>query len=212
MKRPSWRGFAVSPGMAQLAGAPRHPACRPALSYPVQPRLGPRRRHKGPLPILRARPRPPARRRAGCHPGGARDPVLRLAAGPTFISTRIGVIATGRLSRVASMLLRTSPGALRNPGDAHPSTALTPGRDLDSDGRGTRLAARLDPCWPVATLAACRDEIRRRMHHRGSQASSGWRATAAVRFCGFDLRNQTPPSPAPRSSQTEGPDDDCHSS
>jgi hypothetical protein len=43
------------------------------------------------------------------------------------------------------------------------------------------------PCWPVVALAACRDEIRGHMHHRGSQASSGWRANAAARSCDIDL-------------------------
>jgi hypothetical protein len=53
-----------------------------------------------------------------------------------------------------------------------------PGDDPDWDGRDTGWLPSQDSCWPVAELAACRDDIRGHMHHRGRQASLGWRAAA----------------------------------
>jgi hypothetical protein len=54
-----------------------------------------------------------------------------------------------------------------------------------------RLTGEPDLCWPVAALAARRDEIMDPMHHRGSQASSGWLANAAARSCDCDLCDQS---------------------
>jgi len=84
---------------------------RPALSCPLPPRLGLRRRHKGPLPILRARPG---------HQHVEEPAVIQTMREAQYCGQLSGagvhqhagrVIATGRLSRVAPMLLRTSPGA-----------------------------------------------------------------------------------------------------
>jgi hydroxymethylbilane synthase len=116
-------------------------------------------------------------------------PIERLGTTGVFTST---------LRDAGGPLDRRRPGhtARRNPSRAHPRTALTPGSDLDSDGRDTRLAAKQGPLlagsrigglpgrnkgprapsWKSSELGMarerCRPVLRLRSLRSGSQASS----------------------------------------
>ena len=85
--------------------------------------------------------------------------IVRWVIGPSAVARAMPHIHLQLLiiGTAVGLLITGAPGVLRR----------TPARRRD-----TRLAARLGPCWPVGALAACRDEIRGHMHHRGSQASS----------------------------------------